>query len=71
MIRIHPSLREFSGVITKKQGDGRFVAYLDRLAHRAFVRGEDEQEAVDNLARHVEQNRAAVRRSAEILGAFS
>ena len=70
IISIHPSLREFFAVVTKKRSDGRYVAYLEKLAHRAYVLGETEQQAVDNLARHVSEHGAVVRRSAELLGAF-
>ena len=70
IIKIHPSLREFFAVVTKKRGDGRWLAYLEKLAHRAFTVGETEQQAVDNLARHVAANGEVVRRSAKILGAF-
>lgn len=68
MIRIHSILKRFVAVATKRQGDGQWMAYLDGLAHRAFVRGPSEQEAIDNLARDVAANEAEVLRSARVLG---
>ena len=68
IIRIHPSLREFEAVITKKRGNGIWFAHLERLAHRACEDGPSEQEAVDNLARFVAANGADVRRAAKLLG---
>lgn len=68
MIRIHPSLREFAAVITKKRSGGPWFAAVEKLVHRACADGESEQEAVDNLARWVDANSAEVRRAAKLLG---
>ena len=40
MIRIHPLLREFDAVITKKRSSGLWFAALEGLVHRAFADGE-------------------------------